>query len=273
MNEMYSTDMKFRQILGPKMNFGYWKGPSDNFHQATEELLLQLLRRIEKSLDFDVSNIHSALVVGCGSGWELEILRAYFVFIDQCDIQVDGLEIVQNQVDEANQILHDQPNLNVYQGDACLYENWPRKSYDLVLAVDCAYHFDTRVEFLKIVKQSACSRLGLVDFCINWPSTLTCTAQLLQSMAGIPIENQVSREEYRHQLIQAGFSISALDDVSRHVFSGFSRFAWRKWISLFLESDFYGFAAFFPIVFLGFTLELLFRLAILEMVVVVAGDS
>jgi len=121
------------------------------------------------------------------------------------------------------------------------------ESYDVILALDCAYHFRDRALFFqrahKRLKPGGC--LALVDLVSAWPypepsisftpSTLPAPShapslgQRVQHwmtcyLSGTPAKSMIPCAMYMEQLRAAGFSSMQLRDISHDVFPGFSTF-------------------------------------------------
>lgn len=102
--------------------------------------------------------------------------------------------------------------------------------FDSILALDCAYHFNTREEFLAQcfdhLKPSG--RISLADMCFEpktsnhfWSKT---TAKLWANALSVPSSNLITLSQYRAQLERIGYTDIAVVDVSDNVFPGFIAF-------------------------------------------------
>ncbi|KAG7450462.1 uncharacterized protein BT62DRAFT_513521 [Guyanagaster necrorhizus] len=104
--------------------------------------------------------------------------------------------------------------------------------YDTILALDCAYHFHTRREFLRqsLSHLAPGGRIALADIC--FPTTRKTmslrTRVLLEILNMIPKENIVSLEEYEADMRNMGYVDVKLEDISDEVFPGFVRFLKRR---------------------------------------------
>lgn len=94
--------------------------------------------------------------------------------------------------------------------------------FDRVFALDCAYHFDSRRQFLAQVfaHLTPNGRVGLADICFSRSNTVS---RILLSGV-IPIANNVTVSMYKEQLYELGFDKVEIDDVSEAVFPGFIAF-------------------------------------------------
>lgn len=98
-------------------------------------------------------------------------------------------------------------------------------TFDTVLALDCAYHFDTRIEFLRQSFQALKpgGRIALADNCFSISSN-----SWLAYLAPVPRENVVTKEGYSEQLLEIGYENVELEDITEYVFPGFTRFLRRR---------------------------------------------
>ncbi|KAN0065352.1 hypothetical protein ACQY0O_001188 [Thecaphora frezii] len=126
--------------------------------------------------------------------------------------------------------------------------------YDFILALDCAYHFKSRANFLEQAHRRLApgGTLALVDLLSAWPpvsgdrerewtyvesGTLRDPQQrpswwgrlghgLTCRLLGVSPSALWSPDEYADRLVRAGFAAScvSIEDVSEHVFPGFAQF-------------------------------------------------
>lgn len=109
--------------------------------------------------------------------------------------------------------------------------------FDSILALDCAYHFDTRRRFLaqSFEKLAPGGRIALADICFA-PSALgNLKTRLITSLLRVmPVANLISTEEYVQDMLQIGFVDVVLEDITEDVFPGFVKFlkgrGWGWWI-------------------------------------------
>ncbi|KAK0465118.1 uncharacterized protein EV420DRAFT_1262625 [Desarmillaria tabescens] len=135
---------------------------------------------------------------------------------------------------------------NLYLGDAVYRlgrEDHPLSPnnadmFDTILALDCAYHFHTRRDFLRqsLSHLAPGGRIALADICFttSWRSMNFGTKVLLTILNVIPKENIVSLAEYEADMRDMGYVDVKLEDISEDVFPGFVRFlksrGWGWWI-------------------------------------------
>ncbi|KAJ7070974.1 S-adenosyl-L-methionine-dependent methyltransferase [Mycena amicta] len=101
------------------------------------------------------------------------------------------------------------------------------KHYDAILALDCAYHFKDRRDFLEQAFNALDpgGSIALADICFA-PGSLNslstrCITALMRLM---PSANVISTDDYLAQMHQIGYTLLRLEDISEDVFPGFTRF-------------------------------------------------
>ena len=109
-------------------------------------------------------------------------------------------------------------------------------TFDSILALDCAYHFNTRHKFLEqsFQKLTPGGSIALADICFLSSSLNTRRTRLITSIVNlIPKYNQISVEEYIDNMKQIGYVDVVIEDVSSEVFPGFVVFlksrGWAWW--------------------------------------------
>ncbi|KAF5377499.1 hypothetical protein D9615_005348 [Tricholomella constricta] len=103
-----------------------------------------------------------------------------------------------------------------------------KTTFDRILALDCAYHFDTRRTFLQqsLRKLAPGGRIALADICFDPDIVLRSRkAWLMSSLLRLmPKENMVSSEGYKTQMVDMGYVDVQVEDITKDVFPGFVRF-------------------------------------------------
>jgi len=207
-------------------NLGYWKKDTE-YSGACRALALLLgedARLDEQSVVFDA---------GFGCGDQLSLWLTHFRVV-----QVRGVNLSRSQTAHARDRLAEAgfpaAAAAIVQGDINDDQAWhatlgtDRPSH--VLALDCAYHFPSRLEFIALAHQHLASagRIALTDFMLaDQHRTDTITHRLLRWMlrrSHIAEANVVHRIRYLHQLREAGFEKVQIVDISQHVMPGFAHF-------------------------------------------------
>lgn len=131
--------------FGRHVHWGYWQQPQtatlspEDFQQATENLSEQVC------LAGHIDNGWRVLDVGCGFGGTIALINEHYRAM-----QLVGLNIDERQLARARSTvipLADN-NITFQQGDACILP-FADNVFDLVLAVECIFHFPSREQFFK----------------------------------------------------------------------------------------------------------------------------
>lgn len=131
--------------FGRHVHWGYWENPNsallsaDDFAMAAEDLSAQVCRagQIRDGLN--------VLDVGCGFGGTLAHINERYD-----DMALVGLNLDERQLQRARTLVlpRAQNSVVFHQGDACALP-FPDQSFDVVLAVECIFHFPDRAQFFK----------------------------------------------------------------------------------------------------------------------------
>ncbi|KAG6878387.1 hypothetical protein C0993_007569 [Termitomyces sp. T159_Od127] len=130
---------------------------------------------------------------------------------------------------------HSSPQVDLYLGDAVCqhpqiahpFDPSSLTSFDRILALDCAYHFNTRFDFLRqgYSKLAPGGRIALADICFEAKMLRSRRVWFLSSVFRLmPKHNIVSAEEYVTQMRDIGYVDVKLEDITGEVFPGFVRF-------------------------------------------------
>ena len=115
------------------MNFGFWDERTGDQKQACENLM-------EKLLDLTSNRSGTILDVACGKGASTSYLMKYYR-----PEMVTGINISEKQLETARK---NAPGCAFRLMDATALD-FPDGSFDTVICVEAAFHFDTREDFLK----------------------------------------------------------------------------------------------------------------------------
>lgn len=181
-------------------NWGYWTPGTTDTKKACENL-------VEVLLAFLPEKSGSILDVACGQGGTTHYLLRYFAPEDVC-----GIDMSPAQLERARAL---SPEARFTTMDATDLE-FPNASLDVIIAVEAAFHFDTRERFLSEVRRVLVpgGRLVVSDILF----TLAC--HLLSP--AVPSQNFVAGPaEYRDLLTNHGFGAVEVIDATEQ--------CWHPW--------------------------------------------
>lgn len=208
-------------------NLGYWDG-ARSYPQACQALADQLAQGLR------LSHQDRVLDVGFGCGDQiLHWRRAYGVQ------DIDGLNLSASQTALARQRLAQGAEAplaaRLRQGSVAQLLPWARRTGlsrpDVILALDCAYHFPSRRQFLAdaAALMGPGGRLGVSDLVLArhpLPPWKAGPLRVATRLSRIPWHNLCDAEDYRRQWGQAGFRVEHFVDITEQVLSPFG--AWLR---------------------------------------------
>jgi ubiquinone/menaquinone biosynthesis C-methylase UbiE len=131
--------------FGRHVHWGYWENPNDakntveDFVRATEELSRQVC------LAGRIQNNMAVVDVGCGFGGTIAHINENYQ-----KMSLVGVNIDERQLERAKQIVKpaNTNSVEFKQGNACALP-FPDACFDVVLAVECIFHFPDRELFFQ----------------------------------------------------------------------------------------------------------------------------
>lgn len=155
-------DTNIQKAFGRHVHWGYWEHPAqadgsaDDFAAAAEHLCQRVYATAQ------IQEGDRVLDVGCGLGGTIASLNEHFN-----NLHLTGLNIDPRQLVRARRVVQPLGNnhINFIEGDACQLP-FADESFDVVLAVECIYHFPSRADFFREVRRvlRPGGRLALCDF-------------------------------------------------------------------------------------------------------------
>ncbi|KAJ8496110.1 hypothetical protein ONZ45_g12580 [Pleurotus djamor] len=126
------------------------------------------------------------------------------------------------------------PAVVLYHGDA-VYRRTDLKHpldpsqgpvFDTILALDCAYHFDTRRTFLTQCRHKLAhgGRVALADICFSPPSLTPRNRIAINLLRLMPKRNIISTSGYVEMMEEIGYVDITFEDISEDVFPAFTAF-------------------------------------------------
>ncbi|KAJ7103470.1 S-adenosyl-L-methionine-dependent methyltransferase [Mycena belliarum] len=211
------------------LNMGYWKDTTV-FPRACEALALKLAQAA------GCKHGGQVLDVGHGSGESLVFLLTHPSVARPSQLTgITSLKAHHKRSQMRVARLEQPVPVALHAGDAIYrpgcqghpLDPSSEGQFDTILALDCAYHFQPRTDFLRqaYAKLRPGGSLALADICFapgalktRWTRCVTAVLRLM------PRANMVSTDEYVAQLRGIGYADVRLEDVSADVFPGFIRF-------------------------------------------------
>lgn len=206
-------------------NLGYWTTGEDSYSDACRTLALQLGEAAEldsKSVIFDA---------GFGCGDQLCLWLDHFQARDIC-----GINISSSQTQQAKSLLqkanHREKSHSILTADIKDRNKWNEVINDRqithVIALDCVYHFPSRIDFFGTASSHLTQgdKLALTDFILvdGEPKNLhhRILLSIMFGLSRIPKANMVDQTSYKNELEAQGFQRIQMHDISQSVMAGFA---------------------------------------------------
>jgi erythromycin 3''-O-methyltransferase len=211
----YFYDLMTEVRLGEQtrfLNFGYWTSKTKSYDEASQQLALKLS-------EFGAVSENQTLVsVGCGFGDDVRLWQEHYQLAHSV-----GVNIYYPQLHIARETK--MQNVTFCQTDAT-HLSFQANSFDRVLALESAIHFQPREDFFKeayrILKPNGV--LCIADVVLSQekiPFLKRLSLKIACRFTKIPNTNHYSWAVYQQKLIDSGFVDIAFEDISKNVFRGF----------------------------------------------------
>jgi len=218
LEKLRQGDPDFIQAFGRHVHWGYWDdsapaGGIADYRDAAE----RLTRRVCGAAG--ITDSMRVLDVGCGVGGTLASLNG------RCaNLTLMGLNIDERQLEWARQhvIPRGRNVVGFIGGDACRLP-FADGAFDVVLAVECIYHFPSKAAFLKEAHRvlRPGGRLTFSDFvprgaALPVLAVLACFfyGSFVRHLGSLSFPSTLS--QYRALVRRAGFSALECDDITLH---------------------------------------------------------
>lgn len=217
LNRLDLGDAAVQQAFGRHVHWGYWAEPTladgsvEDFAAAAE----RLCQRVYSTAAIQTGD--HLLDAGCGFGGTIASLNENF-----SQLHLVGLNIDPRQIQRARQevIPQHENQIEFVEGDACQMP-FPDASFDVVLAVECIFHFPSRADFFREAKRvlRPGGRLAICDFVP--PAWMKPLGGLIRLLSGQQVSETYGRVDceyalgdYRQLARKTGFKLTATEDIT-----------------------------------------------------------
>lgn len=205
-------------LVGRNVHWGYWPDPAraaltaEDFRSASDSLTSKLLSWA------DIRSGHTIVDVGCGFGGTIALINETL-----SGVSLTGVNIDSRQLERARREVTPRPGnkIQFIEGNAC-HLPLGDKSFDAVLAVECIFHFPSRLQFFehayRVLRPGG--RLVLCDFTYRpWGLPLIGALFLWNRRDILAVYGRGNSLEslggYRRLARKTGFQLTGIEDITK----------------------------------------------------------
>jgi microcystin synthetase protein McyJ len=156
-----------------------------------------------------------------------------FVLLDRFKVShITGIDITPVHVDKGRERVARRglvKQIDIRLGSATAMD-FPDASFEKVLALECAFHFDTRDQFMReafrVLKPGG--TIVLADMLPNRSKKPGLTTLFGRKYGYIPVANYYDREEYPRRLAAAGFGDVLVESIREDVFPAMAKYVRQR---------------------------------------------
>lgn len=228
LGQFQQNDTETMKAFGRHVHWGYWENPgnadgsSDDFAAAAENLCQRVcdaaLSKNTVSHNPDGQPLR-ILDAGCGFGGTIASLNDRFERLNCVGLNIDERQLIRAR-DQVKPRAQNQ--IEFVEGDACQMP-FPDASFDMVLAVECIFHFPSRERFFQEAKR-VLKPGGILGICDFVPLSIVLPfSRLLPDQVSTEVcrtygrvDSSFTIKNYRELAHQTGFTLTQQEDITRN---------------------------------------------------------